>query len=524
MKEQHSLNPASQGVRKLCDELNSRRRGDTSAGAAKATSTRSVNASADEEFWGAGGGSGVGKSSTSSGRNGQVRGKERKESVKGRAKGKVYKKPTAEEEDFWGGSTASGKGRSSTAKSTKNHSSSAPVSTPAPSAGRGRKGTSEGGGKIPPKTKAKGPATKSNAPPRVEQPVLSASASAGKPGSAEARGQRGKAEASASRAGSTKATPVTKSPEEKDQAATWSGVTCLCMGKKHDVITNCTTCGKIACVKEGGFGCSFCASALPVTGSEPRRSGDSKTRGGGEEELADVTQSAALKEALARKDRLLLFDRTSASRTRVLDDQGDYFTSHNWLSREEREKAEAEEKARQDDAAQRRGARRQVKLSIDIMGRRVIEAKDGEEPVVGHVEGGGGDERSGLVDEGVRYSASTATGVTSRNGASESAKGSGNQRPSLENTGLRGRAKEVYDVMRANLSKQGRREGRGSSTKRGGFRVAEQSRVSRWRVQHDIASDDVIRPNQMGLSGRISGGYEELDFEKFEPVEELATK
>lgn len=329
-------------------------------------------------------------------------------------------------------------------------------------------------------------------------------------------------EASAPRAGLTKTTPVTKSPEEKDQAATWSGVTCLCMGKKHDVITNCTTCGKIACVREGGFGCSFCASALPVTGSEPRRSGESKTIIGEEEELADAAQSDALKEALARKDRLLLFDRTSALRTRVLDDQGDYFTSHNWLSREEREKAEADEKARQDDSAQRRGARRQVKLSIDIMGRRVIEAKDGEEPMPGHVEGG--DERSGIVDEGIRYSASTATGVTSRNDASESAKGSGNQRPSLENTGLRGRAKEVYDVMRANLSKQGRREGHGSSTKRGGFKVAEESRVSRWRVQHDMASDDFIRPNQMGLSGRISGGYEQLDFEKFEPVDELATK
>lgn len=298
------------------------------------------------------------------------------------------------------------------------------------------------------------------------------------------------------------------------------------MGKKHDVITNCTTCGKIACVEEGGFGCSFCASALPVTGREPRRSGEIKTRGSGAEELADATQSAALKEALARKDRLLLFDRTSASRTHVLDDQGDYFTSHNWLSQEEREKAEAEEKARQDDAAQRRGARRQVKLSIDIMGRRVIEAKDvedGEEPVPGHVEGGGGDERSGPVGEGVRFGAATAISIASRNGASESAKGSGNQRPSLENTGLRGRAKEVYDVMRANLSKQGRREGRGSSTKRGGFRVAEESRVSLWRVQH-MTSDDVVRPNQMGLSGIIGGGYEELDFAKFEPVDELAIK
>lgn len=106
-------------------------------------------------------------------------------------------------------------------------------------------------------------------------------------------------------------------------APEWSGVTCLCMGKTHDVVTNCTSCGKIACVKEGGYGCSFCGSALPSTGREPRRIGagssssEEKNGGGGV-----GPQSAALKEALERKDRLLLFDRTSASRTRVLDDQG----------------------------------------------------------------------------------------------------------------------------------------------------------------------------------------------------------
>ncbi|CAM9758466.1 unnamed protein product, partial [Scytosiphon promiscuus] len=152
------------------------------------------------------------------------------------------------------------------------------------------------------------------------------------------------------------------------------------MGKTHDVVINCTSCGKIACVKEGGFGCSFCGSALPSTGREPRRStsggGDS---GGAVQAGGAEPQSAALKEALERKDRLLLFDRTSASRTRVLDDQGDYFTSHNWLSQGEREKGEAEEKARRDEAASRRGARRQVKMSIDIMGRRVIETQAPQE-------------------------------------------------------------------------------------------------------------------------------------------------
>ena len=307
------------------------------------------------------------------------------------------------------------------------------------------------------------------------------------------------------------------------------------MGKKHDAITNCTVCGKIACVEEGGFGCSFCGSVLPVTGREPRRSGESK-RGDSEGstvagvEAVDPTQSAALKEALARKDRLLLFDRTSASRTRVLDDQGDYFTSHNWLSREEREEGEAKEKVHRDEAAQRRGARRQVKLSIDIMGRRVIETK---EPGDGQAGGGVQDEneqgeRLGAAAEemartgGVGVDAGGAfAGVGPRNGAPKPDQDPANHRPSLENTGLRGRAKEVYDVMRANLEKQGRRRPGGNS-KRGGFRVAEKSRVSLWRVQHDVDSDDVVRQNQIGGSSRGVGvGHEETDFERFGPVDEL---
>ncbi|CAM9934029.1 unnamed protein product [Ectocarpus sp. 12 AP-2014] len=312
------------------------------------------------------------------------------------------------------------------------------------------------------------------------------------------------------------------------------------MGKTHDVVTNCTDCGKIACVKEGGFGCSFCGCRLPTTGREPR----SATSGGVDGAAgAAAPQSAALKEALERKDRLLLFDRTSASRTRVLDDQGDYFTSHNWLSQREREKSEAEEKARRDDAASRRGARRQVKMSIDIMGRRVIETQDPGE-AGGLADGGGGegeaDEDASKKSQGVSLdfgSSSAAGGGAAGTSAGAAAAGSiaeetdtpgagnGNQRLSLENTGLRGRAKEVYDVMRANLDKKSRRRRPGGA---GGKAVAgsrivgavpETSRVSLWRVQHDVDSDDLLRQSQASGGGGGGGGG---GFGKFEPADELA--
>ena len=81
------------------------------------------------------------------------------------------------------------------------------------------------------------------------------------------------------------------------------------MGKTHDIITNCTTCGKIACVVEGGFGCSFCLAALPRTGREPKSQsgGDGKGEGASGGASGGAAPSAALKEALERKDKLLLF-------------------------------------------------------------------------------------------------------------------------------------------------------------------------------------------------------------------------
>ncbi|CBJ31541.1 similar to thyroid hormone receptor interactor 4 isoform 4 [Ectocarpus siliculosus] len=313
------------------------------------------------------------------------------------------------------------------------------------------------------------------------------------------------------------------------------------MGKTHDVVTNCTDCGKIACVKEGGFGCSFCGCRLPTTGREPRSAAS-----GGVDGAAGATapQSAALKEALERKDRLLLFDRTSASRTRVLDDQGDYFTSHNWLSQREREKGEAEEKVRRDDAASRRGARRQVKMSIDIMGRRVIETQD---PGEGRADGGGGegeaDDDASKKTQGVSLdfgSSSAAGGGAAGSSAGAAAAGSigeeagtsgagnGNQRLSLENTGLRGRAKEVYDVMRANLDKKSRRRRpRGAGGKAvAGSRIVgavpETSRVNLWRVQHDVDSDDLLRQSQASGGGGGGGAGDGGGFGKFEPADELA--
>lgn len=527
-------------MKDLCDGLTARRRGAArSASSANAIVGKTKSRSGDD-FWGGGGGGGgsatrgaAGSAPALSGRGGgqgRQDGKQQQKSHK--AKGKVYQKAAAE--DFWGGGTASG--RSTPANSAPASAPAAPPSTvPTASAvgstkidskGKSKKG---GGGKLP---ASKPIATAVAATKRPAQPPL-----ATKPTSVTKGGSKvgGGFPSGGGAAGFTTKPAAALTAAADSTPTEWPRVTCQCMGTKHDLVTNCTTCGKIACVIEGGLGCSFCGSALPVTGREPRHG---STGGNGSETIRSTErdgsfQSAALKEALARKDKLLLFDRTSASRTRVLDDQGDYFTSHNWLSQKEREKGEAEEKSRRDDAAERRGARRQVKLSIDIMGRRVVETEqqmdgygagdvskqeDGSTTADAATEGSSFDfGASTASDTGGAAAAGNAGGSSGQFTASEETAGPRRGGISLENTGLRGRAKVVYDVMRANLEKQGRR--RPGAIKKGGAAGADQSRVSLWRVQHDVDSDDILRQERQNR--RNDGGSPD-GFQKFDPADELA--
>lgn len=45
-----------------------------------------------------------------------------------------------------------------------------------------------------------------------------------------------------------------------------------------------------------------------------------------------VGYGKTIEDAVSLRDRLLLFDRTSAERTRVYDDQADYYNSYEWLT------------------------------------------------------------------------------------------------------------------------------------------------------------------------------------------------
>lgn len=103
------------------------------------------------------------------------------------------------------------------------------------------------------------------------------------------------------------------------------GKPCSCEARRHGLVSNCLSCGKIVCEQEGEGPCSFCGALVLKEGS---------TYAGLEEELGPLSDAEAAAEAYAK--RLVDYDRNSAARTTVIDDQSDYYEieGNSWLSME----------------------------------------------------------------------------------------------------------------------------------------------------------------------------------------------
>lgn len=144
------------------------------------------------------------------------------------------------------------------------------------------------------------------------------------------------------------------------------GKPCACQARRHRLVSNCLSCGKIVCEQEGEGPCLFCGSLVLKEGS---------TYAGLDQSAPLLSDAEAAAEAYAK--RLVDYDRNSAARTTVIDDQSDYYEldSNTWLSREEkellmkkREEIEEAEKARRD----------KVIVTFDLVGRKVMVHKDDE--------------------------------------------------------------------------------------------------------------------------------------------------
>ena len=159
---------------------------------------------------------------------------------------------------------------------------------------------------------------------------------------------------------------------------------CDCQAQKHDLINNCTKCGRIVCKQEGSGPCLFC-NHLVCTREEQevlnrgskksetlmkKLMGDGNKNGNKNESVPPGFTSKSKAENL--KNKLLEYDRTSEKRTKVIDDESDYFAvdSDKWLTKEQRKKLKEKEKAIHE---QRHGSRLNKKYTFDFAGRQVVE-------------------------------------------------------------------------------------------------------------------------------------------------------
>ncbi|KAF7838455.1 Activating signal cointegrator 1 [Senna tora] len=143
------------------------------------------------------------------------------------------------------------------------------------------------------------------------------------------------------------------------------GRPCSCQARRHRLVSNCLSCGKIVCEQEGEGPCNFCGSLVLREGS---------TYAGLEESLPPLSDAEAAAEAYAK--RLVDYDRNSAARTTVIDDQSDYYEidGNSWLSKEEKELLKKKQKEMEEAE---RAKRNRVVVTFDLVGRKVLLNEDG---------------------------------------------------------------------------------------------------------------------------------------------------
>ncbi|XP_010550636.1 PREDICTED: activating signal cointegrator 1 [Tarenaya hassleriana] len=142
------------------------------------------------------------------------------------------------------------------------------------------------------------------------------------------------------------------------------GKPCSCHARRHRLVSNCLSCGKVVCEQEGEGPCSFCGALVLKDGS---------TYAGLDEGFTPVSDAESAAEAYAK--RLVEYDRNSAARTTVIDDQSDYYEieGNSWLSNEEKELLR---KKREEIEEAERAKRSKVVMTFDLVGRKVLLNED----------------------------------------------------------------------------------------------------------------------------------------------------
>ncbi|XP_076233988.1 activating signal cointegrator 1 isoform X2 [Calliopsis andreniformis] len=148
---------------------------------------------------------------------------------------------------------------------------------------------------------------------------------------------------------------------------------CDCEAKKHSLINNCLSCGRIVCVQEGAGPCFCCGELVCSLKEQAILSSNSKQAGHLYNKLVNQKPTKNLEESIKQRNKLLEYDRSGFQGTKVIDDECDYYQTNNiWLSSKEREKLKMlEEKVHAQKHMSRLG--RKVNVTFDFAGREVVE-------------------------------------------------------------------------------------------------------------------------------------------------------
>ncbi|XP_021936122.1 activating signal cointegrator 1 isoform X2 [Zootermopsis nevadensis] len=151
---------------------------------------------------------------------------------------------------------------------------------------------------------------------------------------------------------------------------------CDCQASKHRLVSNCLKCGRIVCEQEGSGPCLFCGNLVCSREEELLLASGSKRAEHLLQKLVEQKKPEGLESAIQHRNKLLEYDKTSERRTKVIDDESDYFPVNSiWLSKAEREKLQQQEEELQ---ARHHLSRLDRRLTLDFAGRKVLECDDPE--------------------------------------------------------------------------------------------------------------------------------------------------
>ncbi|KAL4121593.1 hypothetical protein QTP88_014078 [Uroleucon formosanum] len=152
---------------------------------------------------------------------------------------------------------------------------------------------------------------------------------------------------------------------------------CNCQASRHGLVNNCLDCGRIVCKQEGSGPCVICGN-LVCSNDEKLllNCNNNKSKQLYNQLIEQTVMAAADNKALEHRNKLLEFDRTSAKRTNVIDDQMDYYSVNSgWLSSKQRKQLQKKEEERQE---KKHGSKKTKKITIDFAGRQVYEDNESD--------------------------------------------------------------------------------------------------------------------------------------------------